>query len=242
MSRPNFGKTASMNKRTTLIGGAVAAALLLLPGIASASFVLDTGTPSGTGAPALLNSAQWEAAEFTATAGVEITSVSAYLTQGLAFSGAQFTFDIYSSTGFTGRSSGRTLLDSIGGTYTADGWSTTAIDWTPTATANYWLAVQVSSTVQNNGLDLPVETSTSTGTVPALAFAYLGTGTESEFTESGAPAVGLEVTAVPLPPAVWLLGSGLLGLGAIAGRRRHGRKSPQTAGLNVNDTVALGLA
>jgi hypothetical protein len=43
-----------------------------------------------------------------------------------------------------------------------------------------------------------------------------------KFTESGALPIGVEVTAaspVPVPPAVWLFGSGLLGL-AVFSRRK----------------------
>jgi hypothetical protein len=68
-----------------------------------------------------------------------------------------------------------------------------------------------------------VEASGGTGTVPAIAYAYLGSGTSSEYTTTGAPAIGLQITAapVPLPPALWLLGSGFLGLAGTMARRRH---------------------
>ncbi len=89
-----------MNPKTTLIGGALAA-ILLAPGIASADFVLDTGTPTGTGGPLVLSSSQWEAAAFNVTAGETITSIAAYLTQGSGQPGDTFTFDIYSNNGFT---------------------------------------------------------------------------------------------------------------------------------------------
>jgi len=211
-----------MNTKTTFIGGALLA-VLLAPGIASASFVLDTGTPTGTGAPEILSTAQWVAGEFSITAGQTVTALSAYLTQGVGQPGDTFAFDIYSSTGFTGRSSGRTLLKTVTATFAANGWNTAAVNWTPTTTGNYWLALQVSSTTQTKGLDLPVETSASTGTVPAGGFAYLGSGTNSQYTTSGALPIGLEVTAaspVPLPATAWLLGSGVFGLGAMARRRR----------------------
>jgi hypothetical protein len=68
------------------------------------------------------------------------------------------------------------------------------------------------------GLDLPTETSAGTGTVPAAGFALAGTS--NQFGTSGAPAFGLHVSAVPLPPAGWLFGSGILGVGALARRRR----------------------
>jgi hypothetical protein len=212
-----------MNKKNKIIGAVLVAAALLSPGIASATFLLDTGTPNGTGGPLLLNSSQWVAAEFAATAGQEITSFSAYLTEGVGQPGDTFTFDIYSSSGFTGRSSGRVLLKSFTGTYTADGWNTTAVNWTPTASDDYWLALQVSSSTQTSGLDLPLEASQATGTAPALGFAILGSGTSGQYKLTTTQAFGVEVSTspVPLPAAFWLLGSGLLGLGSVA-RRRSG--------------------
>jgi hypothetical protein len=212
-----------MNMNAKLIGGALLA-VSLAPGVASANFVLDTGTPTGTGAPVVLSTAQWLAGEFAVTAGEDITDLSAYLTQGVGQPGDKFTFDIYSSTGFTGRASGRTVVFSATGTFTANGWNTTAVNFTPTTSGDYWLALQVSSTTQTKGLDAPVEASGGTGTVPAIAYAYLGAGTSSEYTTTAAPAIGLEVTAaapVPLPPAIWLLGSGLLGFAGTMARRRQ---------------------
>ena len=201
----------------TLIGAALAA-VVLSPGIASADFVLDTGTPTGTGAPTVLNSAQWVAAEFTATAGQTIDSVAAYLTQGLGQPGDTFTFDIYSSAGFTGRANGRGLITSTTGTFTSNGWNTAAIDWTPTATTQYWLALQVLAPTNTKGLDLPTEAAAATGTVPAQAFAFLGSN--GQFSTSGAPTFGVQISAVPLPAAAWFFGSGILGLAALKRRRR----------------------
>jgi hypothetical protein len=93
------------------------------------------------------------------------------------------------------------------------------LDWTATTSGDYWVALEVSSTTQTKGLDLPLESSNTTGTAPALAFATLSGG---KFTESGALPIGVEVTAaspVPVPPAAWLFASGLLGL-AVFGRRK----------------------
>jgi hypothetical protein len=215
-----------MIKRTTLVGGALAAAFLL-PGIASATMLLDTGIPANPNGPAvILSASSWSAAEFSAAAGADVTSLSAYVTQGTGPGqpGDTFTFDIYSNSAFINTRSGQLVpLATATATYEADGWTTAAVNWiapgTQGTSSDFWVALEVSSTTQTKGLDLPEESSNLTGTVPALGFATLSGG---KFTETGALPIGVEVTAaspVPLPPAVWLLGSGLLGLAVFARRK-----------------------
>jgi hypothetical protein len=192
--------------------------MFLAPAIANAGLVLDTGTPATGASGEELNTSQWFAAEFALTGGQTVTSISAFLTQGLGALGDSYTLDIFSSSGFTGRLSGQTLEYSTTGTFTTnDAWNTTSAGWTAATTGDYWLALEVTSTNQTKGLDLL--TTSNNGTAPALGFAYLGSNTNNEFTLSGAPSVGLQVNAVPLPAAAWLLGTGLLGLGKFARRR-----------------------
>jgi hypothetical protein len=104
----------------------------------------------------VLNTSQFVAAEFdVTTANDPITALSAYLTQGVGNVGDQFTIDIYSTSNFTGRSNQRSMLYSTTGTFNTNGWNTAAMSWTPTSTGDYWVALQVSSTTQTRGLDLP---------------------------------------------------------------------------------------
>jgi hypothetical protein len=218
-----------VKKKLLALAGAIAA-VVLLPGIASASFILDTGTPTGTGAPVLLNTSQWLAGEFAVTTGEtgQAYALSAYLTQGAGEPGDTFTFDIYAAgSGFTARASSREApLYTATGTFTANGWNFSSTDWTPATAGDYWVALQVSSTTQTKGLDAPVEASASTGTVPAIAFAYAPSS--GQYTTTSAPAIGLEVSAVPLPAAFWLLGSGMIGLGALARRRRPAARAVES--------------
>jgi hypothetical protein len=211
-----------MKYPSALIASAMAA-VVLIPGIANASFVLDTGAPTGTGAPLSVSSSQFVAGEFAATAGDTIVDLSAYLTQGVGEPGDTFTFDIYSNTGFTSRANSRpAAVYSATGTFTANGWNTTAVNWTPTATGDYWLALQVGTSQNTRGLDAPLESSATTGTAPALGFAYAGTN--GQYTVSSAYPIGLEVSdaaPVPLPASFLLLLSGV-GAAFGVGLRRRG--------------------
>jgi len=207
-----------MNLKASLLP--VMAAFLILPRIASAAFILDTGTPTGSGGPVVLNGSQWLAGEFSATAGETITSLSAYLDNtATTGAGSTFTFDIYSGTGFL-NTRGVTPVFSAAATFSADGWNTTAVDWVPTTSGNYWLALQLPAASGRNppAFDAPLETGAGTGTVPAIAFAYAGSS--GQYTLSNADPVGLEVTAVPLPASAWLFASGLLASLGTAFRRR----------------------
>jgi len=180
---------------------------------AHAGFVLDTGTPTGTGGPLVLSSADSLAGEFYVTAGEDITALSAWLAPGTTASGT-VTFTVYSNTGTTGgaflggRSS--THVTEVTGTAAfsgTTGWLTANVNWAPASSGDYWLALSVSTPT---GLDAPLETSTTTGTVPAIGFASAGTSNQFQSISNG---IGLEVTAVPLPAGAGLLLSALGGFG-----------------------------
>jgi hypothetical protein len=221
-----------MNIKLTSIGGALLVAAFF-PGLASASYLLDTGLPtSNTGAPVtLLNTSQFVAAEFdVTTANVAITELAAYLTLGVGNVGDKFTVDVYSTSNFTGRANQRTQLYSTTGTFTQNGWNDVTMNWTPTSSGNYWVALQVSSTSQTKGLDLPgagittASAATPSGTAPAIAFAYAGTNGQYAVESTSAPTTpfGVELmqaTPVPLPSAAWLMMSGMIGGLAFVRRR-----------------------
>jgi hypothetical protein len=213
--------------KTTLIGAALLAAATA-PRLASASFVLDTGTPGGSSSTTL-SSSQWVAAEFTLTSAEDITSISTYLNGGTTgqLNTDTYSYIFYDTSVIGARSSSRTadeVASPITGTYTVNGgWNTTATNLT-LGPGTYYLAVQT-TTSGTKGLYLPTETSAGTGTAPAQGFAwYNTTGTSSEFSTTGAPTFGVQIAAtpVPLPAAVWLLASGLGLVGARARRRRAG--------------------
>jgi hypothetical protein len=202
-----------MKRKLAFVAALALAAVV--PNIASASaFILDTGTPQGATFP-ILNSVDWFAAEFSATAGETVTQLSAYLNPNIGGQGTPFTFAIYSGTGFIG---GRNLTAqySVGATFESSGWNSTVANWTVPTTGDYWVVLEMTS----SALDLVTETSDTTGTVPALAFADT-TASSHIFAAQTADPFGIEVTATPLPAALPLFVTGLGGLGLLGWRRKR---------------------
>jgi len=199
---------------TQIVAALSTVCVVAAPGAASASFVLDTGTPSGTIINELLNTEY--AVEFAANPAETITALAAYVTQGSLQPGATFEFQIFANSA---GAPGGTALDSVVATWETPGWTSANTNWTPGAAGDYWLVVEPNGIPQ--GLDLPTETSASTGTAPALGFAYKGTSARS-WTTTSTNTFGAEISAVPLPAAVWLMISGLVGLGALGHRKRGG--------------------
>ena len=203
-----------MNKLKAALASALVA-VCAAPLSAQASFVLDTGVPSGSGLAANLDSSDYYAAEFTLGASETITSIESYVTAGADSPGDTFTIALYSADDFGQRTS--TPVFAGQATYEADGWTgLTGLGLSGLAAGNYWAAVEVGSADSAFALGLP--TPAAGGTAPALAYAFnSGPG----YTTVGAPAIGMEVQVapVPLPGALLLFASGLLGLGGAARRR-----------------------
>jgi hypothetical protein len=214
-----------MNTTKTAFAGVILAAFLA-PGAANAAFVLDTGVPTGAGLPSTLDGNDYYAAEFTLGSGQTITGIQAYMTAGLDQPGATFTVDLYSASDFGTRTA--SPVYSSQATFTADGWNGLSnLNVSGLAAGNYWAALEVGASDSATGLELPVPG--ANGTVPALGYAF---NAGSGYTSVGAQPFGAEVTVapVPLPAAVWLLGSGLLGLGAA----RRGRRADAATGCVLN--------
>ena len=210
-----------MNTFKTVVMGALTAACLAPLG-AHAAFILDTGTPTGTGFPVTLDGNDYYAAEFALGSSQTITSIQAYVTSGLDSPGATFTVALYSASDFGGRFSSPVFADQA--TYQQDGWTgLTNLNITGLAAGDYWAAVEVAGGSDSaTGLALPTLSTVAAGSVPALAYAF---NAGSGYTSAGATPIGMqvEVAPVPLPGALLLLGSGLLGVGGIGGAARRRR-------------------
>jgi len=203
-------------KRSAFFAIAATVALSGAAGEAQA-YILDTGTPTGS-SELVLSTAESFAAEFYINAGETVTNLAAWLEPSTG-NGNSFEFEIFSNTPTFIGSRSPTEVYSVAATVTAiagtPAWNSAAASWTPQTSGDYWLAILETNT--GTTLDVQSETSTTTGTAPALAFASTNTpGTRYEALSTG---IGLQVTAVPLPAAAWLLASGLGGLGFLRRRR-----------------------
>jgi hypothetical protein len=191
-----------------------ALACAALPGVANAAYVLNTGTPSGSGFPLSLDATDFVAAEFSLGSGQTITSIQAYINAGLSNPGDTFTIALYS--GSSAPDVRATPLWSSQASYQADGWNgLNNLNIGGLAAGIYWAAFEVGASDSAPGLALPVG-APNTGATQALAFAFnSGSGYQTMTGES----FGVQVSAVPLPGALVLFASGLFGIGGF--RRKH---------------------
>jgi hypothetical protein len=207
-----------MKSKGIALAGALVAASLASSAASAQQLVLDTGTPTTFTGPSLVDANDTYAAEFSSAAGQTVTSIQDFVLAGLDQVGDTFTISLYSdAAGFLG-AHGSSALYTGQATYTGDGWNgLTNLNWNIATAGNYWVSIEVTGGADSAlGLYLP-QAPAASGSAPAAAFAFnAGSGWQT----SGAPSFGVQVTEAPLPAAVWLLASGLLGLVG-AGRRRQ---------------------
>jgi len=212
-----------MNSKILMTGILMAAASL--PGIASASLVLDTGTPTSNAMSMSLDSGDFYAAQFSLAAGSTVTSIQAYVTNAFFADspGDTFTLAIYSGTNFLNNRNASALF-ATQGTYTGDGWNGAGgLSWTASTSGNYWAAVEINPP-GDSAVQLALPSPVSGGTVAAQDFAF-NDGSGNGYSDAGALPFGIQVTAaspVPLPPSLWLFACGALALGLAARRKGPG--------------------
>jgi len=193
---------------------AVAAVAALTSTWASADVdVLNTGTPTGTGAPFELNNGTIFAVEFQLNAGQSLTSVSTYFTQGDVSTGSSFDYFIYANPLSRNESASANAAELWSGT---PGWDTsTNLSFTAKTTGDYWLAIEGTS---SQFLDLPELTSQTAGSTPALGWETKSGANWASTTAD----YGVEITATPEPSA-WALA--FAGMGAFVYLRARRQNS-----------------
>ena len=183
----------------------------LLPGLAEASLVLNTGQPDNTGFPLSLDASDYYAAEFNLGAGLSLNSIQGWITAGGSGQpGDTFTVAVYAADGHSGLPG--TLEFAGQATYQADGWNGLSnLNVSGLSAGNYWAAFEVGAADSTAGLLLPTQALNNT------SFAFNNGGSYQSMTGE---AFGVQVSAVPLPGALWLMVSGLATIGGMARRRQ----------------------
>ncbi len=170
---------------------------------AHAALLIDTGP--GSGGSMLLDSTQFLAAEFTLNQAYQITSVQGWIH---VFTAGAVNYKIYSDGGVV---PGTTQIYSTQYTIPAssDNWyGPSGLTWELSA-GTYWLSIEPVSGLFS---------SKNTPPSPLSNYAYFNSTLGSTWTEGNSFGVRIYAEPVPIPAAVWLLGSGLMGL-VLIGRR-----------------------
>jgi hypothetical protein len=200
----------------------ITAAFFLITSNVYASYIVDTGAPPNSNSGISLTADQSLAGQFTITETYIVDSVEGWFGGNLDFT---ITAAIYSNTGGSGSMSGgggdwpKDELFSAQFTHDAPSVGVNAWDgayglsWTLDP-GTYWLVFDIADGVTDTTY-MPYGAPS-----PLAKYAYSYPST-SGWTEPGpASTMGMRINAVPVPAAVWLFGSGLLGLIGIARRKK----------------------
>jgi hypothetical protein len=217
-------------KLTQWIVWALLAQVGLLPAVASADMIVDTGASPNTkaadpgatiGGSPFPGTLQFVAGEFTTTRAYDITSLSAFVEQYGNCSGCaplESTFELGLATGpanpsfsaFTQLISEPVFLTLFAGTA---GWATTSVPDYLLPAGTYWIVASAKSTDLTIGLGMPEG-------VPNPLDAYAYTVNTPNSWQVLQPTLGFQiegnpVSPVPLPGGLGLLTSGLAALATL---------------------------
>jgi hypothetical protein len=197
LSETTYTRPTTMTIPKTAL--AITLAAFFLPGIASAQYLLDTGTPTNFTTPLSISSAGGDAVEFSLTQGESLQQIALYLTAGTGNFQNQFlTLNLFDQNLTTDATP--SAITSFQLEYTASGWNSLTTSYQAPVTGDYWLTIATSSSGYT--FEAPGEATQPTGTVPAINFETKGS---REYSINNSASFGIQIGAVP-EPSSWALG------------------------------------
>jgi hypothetical protein len=194
-----------MKKLTSTLGW-IALLAMILAHQAMADVIVNTGAPDNTGNPISLASGNWMAAEFTTTQSWQLSSIESYITGASA--GMTFHVSIYDNNTVKNLPDFASQLFTQQTAFISDGWNGLTGLNNSLGAGTYWVAFEVVNSDSLDGL-LPV---TVANPLAHLA-SYDGQSINYSPVSGSAYNFGLQISAVPVPSALWLFASGLIAIG-----------------------------
>jgi len=179
-----------------------------------ADFIVDTGTPNQTGSPLTLSDGQWLAAKISTNQNWQISSLEGFISADTGNpDSATYTVALYGN-GANNRPDTYNELFAQQATFIRDGWNglqglNLALD-----SGTYWLAFEVRASDTLQGL-MPVFAPN------ALQTAFNDTTSNAGYllTSGSSYNFGVQVSAVPVPPALLLFVSGFFAINLLGKRQ-----------------------